>query len=64
MLLDRSRPNDQQKFSEYLNDLGKKNGFSDPNVFKSYLIASSKEHYHIYSTNSINVFNLSSMKST
>ena len=58
MLLDRSRPNDQQKFSEYLNDLGKKNGFSDPNVFKSYLIASSKEHYHIYSTNSINVFRI------
>lgn len=58
MLLDRSRPNDQQKFSDYLNDLGKKNGFSDIDVFKSYLITSSKERYHIYSANSINVFRI------
>lgn len=56
MLLDRSRPNDQQKFSDYLNDLGRKNGFSNLNVFKSYLITSSKERYHIYSANNINIF--------
>jgi hypothetical protein len=42
VLLDRSRPNDQQKFSDYLNDLGKKNGFSDIQTFKKFLINSSK----------------------
>ena len=36
MLLDRSRPNAQQKFSDYLNDLGKKNGFSDIQTFKKF----------------------------
>lgn len=42
MLLDRSRPNDQQTFNDYLNDLGKKNGFSDIKSFKKFLINSSK----------------------
>ena len=49
MLLDRSRPNDQQKFSDYLNDLGKKNGFSDIQTFKKFLINSSRKWYCIFS---------------
>ena len=56
MLLDRSRPNDQQTFSDYLNDLGKKNGFSDIKTFKKFLINSSKEWYCIYSADSIDKF--------
>ncbi|HFG6842930.1 hypothetical protein U2E19_04755 [Acinetobacter baumannii] len=56
MLLDRSRPNDQQTFSDYLNDLGKKNGFSDIKTFKNFLINSSKERYCIYSADSIDIF--------
>ena len=58
MLLDRSRPNDQQKFSDYLNDLGKKNGFSDIQTFKKFLINSSKERYCIYSIDSIDIFRI------
>ena len=58
MLLDRSRPNDQQKFSDYLNDLGKKNGFSDIQTFKKFLINSSKKRYYIYSIDSINIFRI------
>ena len=58
MLLDRSRPNDQQKFSDYLNDLGKKNGFSDIQTFKKFLINSSKKWYCIYSFDSINIFRI------
>ncbi len=56
MLLDRSRPNDQQKFSDYLNDLGKKNGFSDIQTFKKFLINSSRKWYCIYSFDSIDIF--------
>ena len=56
MLLDRSRPNAQQKFSDYLNDLGKKNGFSDIQTFKKFLINSSKKWYCIYSFDSIDIF--------
>lgn len=58
MLLDRSRPNAQQKFSDYLNDLGKKNGFSDIQTFKKFLINSSKKWYCIYSFDSINIFRI------
>lgn len=43
MLLDRSRPNAQQKFSDYLNDLGKKNGFSDIQTFKKFLFVHDKK---------------------
>ena len=58
MLLDRSRPNDQQKFSDYLNDLGKKNGFSDIQTFKKFLINSSRKWYCIYSFDSIDIFRI------
>ncbi|HAB42727.1 MAG TPA: hypothetical protein DCE70_04065 [Acinetobacter sp.] len=58
MLLDRLRPNDQQKFSDYLNDLGKKNGFTDIQTFKKFLINSSKKRYYIYSIDSINIFRI------
>lgn len=53
MLLDRSRPNDQQTFDDYLNDLGKKNGFSDIQAFKKFLINSSKKWYYTYSVNNL-----------
>ena len=58
MLLDRSRPNAQQKFSDYLNDLGKKNGFSDIQTFKKFLINSSRKWYCIYSFDSIDIFRI------
>lgn len=58
MLLDRSRPNDQQTFDDYLNDLGKKNGFSDIQTFKKFLINSSKKRYCIYSADSIDIFRI------
>ncbi|MFW1808731.1 hypothetical protein [Acinetobacter ursingii] len=53
MLLDRSRPNDQQTFDDYLNDLGKKNGFSDIKAFKKFLVNSSKKWYRTYSVNNL-----------
>lgn len=53
MLLDRSRPNDQQTFDDYLNDLGKKNGFSDIKAFKKFLVNSSKKWYRTYSINNL-----------
>lgn len=56
MLLIRSRPNDQQTFSDYLNDLGMKNGFSDIETFKKFLKNSSKEMYYIYSADSVDIF--------
>lgn len=56
MLLDRSRPNDQQTFSDYLYDLGKKNGFSGIKSFKKFLINSSKKRYYIYSADSMDIF--------
>lgn len=56
MLLDRSRPTDQQTFSDYLNDLGMKNGFSDIKSFKKFLINSSKKRYYIYSADSVDIF--------
>jgi len=56
VLLDRSRPNDQQTFIDYLHDLGKKNGFSDIKTFKKFLINSSKERYCIYSVHSVDIF--------
>ncbi|MDH2481220.1 hypothetical protein QDR25_09150 [Acinetobacter baumannii] len=58
MLLIRSRPNDQQTFSDYLNDLGKKNGFTNIQTFKKFLINSSKKRYYIYSINSITIFRI------
>ncbi|WP_287907757.1 hypothetical protein [Acinetobacter sp.] len=58
MLLDRSRPNDQQTFDDYLNDLGKKNGFSDIQTFKKFLINSSRKWYCIYSFDSLDIFRI------
>lgn len=49
MLLDRSRPNDQQGFGDYLSDLGMKNGFADVKCFKLFLIRSSKKRYRVHS---------------
>jgi hypothetical protein len=48
MLLDRTRPNEQQGFGDYLSDLGKKNGFSDIKRFKLFLFNSSKKRYYVY----------------
>lgn len=50
MLLDRSKPNDQQGFGDYLNELGYKNGFGDIRLFKTFLAKSSKRKYHISCT--------------
>lgn len=58
MLLDRSRPNDQQTFDDYLSDLGKKNGFSDIKTFKKFLINSSKKWYCTYSVNNLDRYRI------
>ena len=47
MLLDRSKPNDQQGFGDYLNELGYKNGFGDIRLFKIFLAKSSKRKYPV-----------------
>lgn len=47
MLLDRSKPNDQQGFGDYLSDLSYKNGFNDVGRFKRFLINSSKKKYYV-----------------
>ena len=48
MLLDRTRPTRDQGFGDYLNDLGKKNGFINIRKFKIFLINSSKKKYYVY----------------
>jgi len=50
MLLDRSKPNGCQSFGDYLNDLGRKNGFSDLNRFQLFLINSSSRMYYVHPT--------------
>lgn len=48
MLLDRSRPNHKQTFGDYLNDLGKRNGFANIRRFRSFLMESSKNKNSLY----------------
>jgi hypothetical protein len=49
MLLDRSMPNDQQGFGDYLSDLARKNGFCSVGKFKRFLIDSANRRYKVSS---------------
>ncbi len=48
MLLDRTRPSEDQGFGDYLNDLGKKNGFINIRKFKIFLMNSADKKYYVY----------------
>lgn len=51
MLLNRSKPKNNQSFGDYLEELGKRNGFRDIRSFKQYLKNISKKHYFMNCVN-------------